>query len=155
MPIMLGGERAWKQRVMKDVVLSYHWVNGEPALCLWPMRPRVVGSRGSFIICLSAAHKYAHSNGDPDLHYLIPQAIRAARVMGMDEGRFTVRNIADAILEGIPDLVRMPPEPTLKQMRVERPVGEITIVADGKKVHEAEVSAPTPEEMLKVNDDGD
>lgn len=149
--IQLGGDRAWKQFVKGDIVVSFHWVNGEPAMCLWPKVKRTLHA-GAFIICLSAAHKYAKSNGDPIPDYLIPQAMEAARVMGMDLTRFTVRRIADAIFEHIPDLVRMPPEPTLKQQRLDRPVGEMVLTAGGKVIHEGEVHAPTREEFMKIED---
>jgi hypothetical protein len=85
--IQLGGDKAWRIRVFGDVVVAFHWVNGEPAMCLYPKRPRMYGNRGAFIVCLSAAHKYAHANGYAIPEYMIPKALEAARVMGMDETR--------------------------------------------------------------------
>jgi hypothetical protein len=115
-------------RVFGDIVVAFHWVNGEPAMCLYPKRARALGARGAAIICLSAIHKYAKSNGDPIPEYLIPKAIEAARVMGMDETRPTVKRIADAILESVEDLVKMPPEPDSLHGPQGRQIGEMSLI---------------------------
>lgn len=145
--IQIGGDRAWKQFVKGDVVISFHWVNGEPAMCLCPKRQSSM-YRGAYIICLSAAWKYAKNDGYPTPE-LIPKCIEAARVMGMDTTKDTVRRIADAILDCLPELVKMPPEPTKKQMRTDRPIGEMTLRNHGKIVHQGEVYAPTREELVQ------
>lgn len=153
--IHLGGKGAWKQRVFGDVVVAFHWVNEEPAMCLYPKFPRMLGNRGAFIVCLSVAHRYAKSNGDPIAEYLIPKAIEAARVMGMDETRATVKRIADAILECIPDLVKMPPEPARLAEPQGRVIGSMALIANGKTIHEEEVRAVTAEEIVKKHSYGD
>lgn len=150
MGIHLGGKDAHKIRVIGDIVVAFHWVNGEPAMCLYPKIPRALGNRGAAIICLSAIHQYVKPNGHPIPEYLIPRALHYARVMGMDETRATVKRIADAILESVEDLVKMPPEPEhLSKPQQGRVMGEMTLVANGKRIAEQEVRAVTVEELAR------
>ena len=141
MPVMLGGEKAWKQRVVGDVVLSYQWVNEEPAMVLFAKNPPI--GAGAYIIGLSAIHKYVNSDGYPNVDYLIPQATEAARHIGLGTLAISVRNVADAILDGAEDLVRMPPEPQgLNEEKLREAIGKATIKVDGTTIYQDEVTVP-------------
>lgn len=107
MPVILGGPNARSCRVMRGgIVVCCQYVNHEPALTIFPLRPRI--KKTGFIICLSAAHKYTDDN------YLVAQARLAAEITGMGTDKFTVMNMANAINENLEDLVKMPPEPQEK-----------------------------------------
>jgi hypothetical protein len=134
MSVHIGGANSYLQRVTGDIVSSYQWVNDEPAMILWPKIPKT--NAGAFVLCLSSAHKYR------DVRYLVAQAAKAAAFMGMEAHSFTVKRIADIILDGIPDLVKMPPQPVAKKQDHGVPVGELAIKVDGQTVHEQEVTAP-------------
>ncbi|MEF8794428.1 hypothetical protein [Thiohalorhabdus sp.] len=82
------------------VVVFYEHVNDEPAMILGR---QVMGEGRSFIIGLSSAHNYT------DDYYLMDQARKAAEVLGLGTDKPTVVNLADAILDYLGDLVRMPP----------------------------------------------
>lgn len=135
MGVMLGGKNAWKMFRQRDIAGALQWVNDEPALVLWPARWRP--GAGAFIVCLSSAWKYASSDGFPTT-YCLEQAIQAAKVMGMEPGRYEVQNIVEAILDRLEDLIRMPPKPTERQLGG-KPVGEMALIVDGKVVAEGEV----------------
>lgn len=140
MGVHIGGKDSYKQFVKGDIVCSLQWVNDEPAIILWPKAPRI-GS-GAFVVCLSSAWQYADSRGYPT-KYLVQQAVRAAQVMGLEQHTFTIRAIADAIFEHIPDLVSMPPSPddwTGKQ--VEQAIGEMSVKIDGQTIMEQELTVP-------------
>lgn len=124
MPVILCGPNARGHRVMQGgIVVCYQYVNHEPALVIFPLRPRI--TKTGFIICLSAAHKYT------DDVYLVQQAYRAAEMLGMGTDRFTVYNMANAIEENLEDLVMMKPEPEEKP----KVIGEGQIVdASGKAI---------------------
>jgi hypothetical protein len=109
MGITVGGDKAWKTRRAGDIFISYQWVNEEPAMLLYPARPGP--GAGVYAIALSSAWRYADSDTGMPTHYLIQQADVAAEVMGMLATTSTLRAIADAIVDGLPDLVEMPPEP--------------------------------------------
>ncbi len=134
--VMLGGKNCRFLRVKGDIVVSYQYVNDEPAMVLFP-KGRSGPGIGALIVCLSAAYKYANNDGYPTL-YLIEQAARAAEQMGMGTHYYTIHRIADVILDGLEDLVRMQPEPEdVKEKRA--PMGEIVIKQGGRTVMEGEV----------------
>lgn len=147
MSVLIGGEKAWKQSVKKDVVLSYQWVNGEPSMILYPKVKQSLHT-GAYAICLSACHQYVNSDGYPDLDYMIPAAAKAAKVMGFEQSPYIIRNIIDAILDGIEDLIKMPPEPAgMTSEQHGQVVGEAAIKVDGKVIAEKELTDLSMQEM--------
>jgi hypothetical protein len=125
MGVMLGGPKARQVRVVGDVVISYQYVNNEPAMCIFPKRKRAI-RQGAYIICLSTAWKYA----DPD--YLVRASIVALKYMAMDTEPSTVNRLCNIILDNLEDLVKMKPEPEDEQTVI----GEGTLLgADNKPIH--------------------
>lgn len=104
---MLSREFISKTRRMKGFIISFQWVNGEPAMCI--LR-QFSGVKNAFVICLSAAWKYT------DIAYLVSQSTQAAIHFGMAGERHAARNIADIILENLEDLVKMKPEPVAAEI---------------------------------------
>lgn len=91
-----------KSRQMKGFLITFQWVNGEPAMCLL----RKANMRKSaYVICLSSAWKYA------DITFLVPTCAKIAALFGMENERHAARAIADIILECLEDLVKLAPEP--------------------------------------------
>lgn len=135
MGLIVGGPDAWKVRTSGDIVIAFHWVNGEPAMVLWPVR-KPLGCV-PYCIGLSHAYKYAKNTGYPT-PYCVTQAVAAAQVMGMDTGRETVKRIVEIILDNLEDLVRMPPEPEKKDKTA--PLGTATLYSEGTKVSEGEIT---------------
>lgn len=141
MPVHIGGKDSYKQRVIGDVVCSFQWVNDEPAMILWPKVRRTLAN-GAYVICLSAAYKYA------DTGYLVRAAFEAAQTMGFEESRMTAMKIADIIIEGLPDLVEMPPTPqSWKEQKAEEQIGEMLIKVNGETIAHKEVSVPVGGEL--------
>src|SRR5574341_1017129 len=139
MGVVVGGKNAWRVKRKGDIVVAFHWVNGEPAMVLFPMRPNTAVKPTACVVALSVAHKYAESTGYPS-RYCIEQAAKFAVLMGMYTDRFTIHRIADAILEGIEDLLDMPPEPqAFRRDYKKRVIGEMTFKSEGKVVAEREV----------------
>lgn len=139
MGFVVGGEDAWKVRNLGDIVVAYHWVNDEPAMVLYPRISN--GSRASAIIGLSAAYKYADSRRGEPTAYLLERGFQITRHLGMVVTSGTVRKVVDAIVEGLPDLIAMPPEPPeleLTRRLKEGRAGEVVLTADGEKIAEFE-----------------
>lgn len=151
MAICIGGERAWKLRQAGDIGISYQWVNGEPAMILYPLHRRVPNA-GAFAICLSAAHQYAHSDGHPNLDYVIPQVVDGALVMGFQPEKSTIKRIIDVILDGLPDLVEMPNEPNWAKENQKQQVmaGELIIKRGGETILQEDVPAITAEDLDRL-----
>lgn len=135
MAVILGGGNAYRQHVVGDVVVSLQWVEGEPALVLFPRQRRTLNP-GAYIICLSSAWQY------DDVSYLVRQAAIAARVMGMDESRQTIHRIGTAIHDHLLDLITMPPEPQWHKDAGKGPaVAEIEVRANGRTIREHAIDA--------------
>lgn len=137
MAIQLDPRKAHCVRQHGDVLAIYTWVNDERALVLMPAR-RAQGSPW-FIVCESASWKY------DDPQYLAQQARKAAEVLGMDETTSTWYRIAKIIIEGLPDLIRMPsaPLPDLGSA-----IGEMKLMADGELVGGDEIRLEKDEGAL-------
>ena len=143
MSIVIGGEKAWRKYRKGDIGISYHWIDGEPAMVLFPANRQSSRLVTPFVIKLSIGHQYVNSDGHPNLLHAMSAAVDAAQCLGMAPEMSTVHRIIDAIVEGMPDLVMMPPEPSwASQVPTGPAVGELAIKVDGRTVHEAPVTAP-------------
>lgn len=143
MGLILGGPEAWKIRKQGDIVVAYHWVNGEPAMVLWPERKPL----GCVPYCIGMSHawKYATNRGYPT-PYCVQQAIVAAKVMGMDAGRENCKHIVEIILDGLEDLIRMP---DAKPKKDNSPaLGVATLYQGGAKVVDGEITTGPESEMF-------
>lgn len=137
---MIGGPKAWKVRQHGDIGVSFQWVNEEPAMILFPALRSLPGA-GAYVIALSVAHKYADSKSGEPTPYLVRQSVAAATQLGFSPtDTFAARKLAGIIVDSLPDLIDMPPEPTGLNEAQQRTIGELAIKVDGKTVHEAEVA---------------
>ena len=138
MSFIVGGPKAWKVYRKGDVGVGFHWINGEPAMVLFPSSRQTGLGVVPFVLPLEVAWQYADSSGHPNLLNALPAAIDAARCLGMSSDPGTLHRIIDVIVDGIPDLVAMPPEPDWTKPR---PTGDdvLSIKRDGEVVLEAAV----------------
>jgi hypothetical protein len=105
-----GGDRTWEQRIKGDIVVSYQWLDvgkKEPQACmvLFPIVPKMDG--GAYAIPQDNAYEYSDASGGPT-PYLLTAAMNAATSMGFYPDQSTVFRIVDIIVDGLPDLIRMP-----------------------------------------------
>lgn len=132
MSVSFSAEKAWKVQQVGDLVRSYHWVNDEPAMVLYPVRAKE--GAGAYVICLSSAFQY------DDMKYLVRQAAIAAGVMGMSETRASIYRIGTVIHDGLLDLIKQPPEPQWrKAMDRGAVIGQLEVKKDGKIMIERDV----------------
>jgi len=99
-------------RAFKDLVISFQWVNEEPAMCI--LR-RHAEKRNAWVICLSSAYKY------DDDKYLVQQSVLATKVLGSPGDKALARNFCDAVMNNIDELVKMKPEPKESEIAREGP----------------------------------
>jgi len=150
MPVQIGGAKAWKVRQHGDIAVAFQWVNEEPAMILFPARRSLPGA-GAFVIAISAAFKYADSKTGAPTPYLVQASVQAAGQLGFSKtDTFAARKIAEVIVDGLPDLIDMPPEPQQLTQAQTHAIGEMVIKIDGETIHEAEVTAPTEVELSAV-----
>jgi len=131
MGVEIGGDKCWKQVVQGDLVGTFTWVNDEPALII---TPKAVSIKGAYIVCMSSAYKYTN------IDYLIQQAVACANHIGMDgKSKFTVRRIADLIMNNLQDLCEMPPEKMVMPKEKGKAVGEMVLKVNGETKIEQEM----------------
>ena len=144
--VELGGERAWRQRVLGDVVCSFQWLDlraagdetadGEPEPCmvLFPAFRRM--ETGSYVIPQRNAYAYVDAKGNPTPQFIKTAAL-AAETMGFTmTDRSSISCMLDIICEGMPDLVDMPLEqPPSLEVKRHRMGIEVTARACGKDLH--------------------
>lgn len=143
MGLMLGGERCWKKRrATGGLAIFYEWFEGEATIFITRANKSALsGNRGSAAIAQSQAYLYADSKTGAPTGRLIQFAMKACTEIGLEPSRMNVRAIADAIVDGLEDLLRMPPEPTHKQFtgKAEHPLGEMDLIHDGQTVVSTEI----------------
>ena len=131
MGLMLGGAKCWKKRrVTGGLVVFYEWFEGVGTMFITRDKQHALsGNRGAAAIAQPMAYLYADSKTGMPTDRLIQFAAQACRQLSLEPSRMNIRHIADAIVEGLEDLVRMPPEPTSAQVtgQAERPLGEISL----------------------------
>jgi len=123
MPACLDITKAHIARVHGDIRATYTWINGERALVLHPaFRQKAPW----FVLMESAAYQY----DDPG--HLQRQGLKACQVLGLEPTMANWVRIATILNEGLPDLYRMPSEPSWE--RKKREYGELKVMADGKQI---------------------
>ncbi len=150
--VLLGGPSCFKkQRVSGGLMVFLEWWEdatstvgrGEPSLWITRAdRYGLSGNRGSACITLPQAYLYADSKTGAPTQRLIEFSLGACRELGLEPSRMNVKAIADAIVDFLPDLVRMPPEPRQDQVHGKPApvIGEVKLVREGEVIHESTVS---------------
>jgi hypothetical protein len=144
MGMVVGGDKAWKVMPFRDLVIAYHWINDEPTMVLYP-RNRVLRYSGAvpYGLPLASCHELVKADTKGvgvDTVALLTKARTAAEVMGMGGDYSAIRNVADCLLHGIDDLLRMPPTPD-EVLASERPapIGEFTFRENGEIIKQGEL----------------
>jgi hypothetical protein len=137
--VELAGDRAWLKRTIGDFVCSFQWIDiGEetPSACmaLFPANRHM--DVAAYVIPQRNAWAYADNRGEPTRD-LVGAAFKAVVHMGLFPDRMTVKRVIDIIVEGLPDLVKMPSEQP-QSLHVARALLGIEASAEinGKRFHE-------------------
>lgn len=134
MSVCIDTRKAHLVRQHGDIIAIYTWVNGERAMVLLPAHRK---SAGWYVIPDSSAWQY--DNDD----YLLRQSAVACDVMGFGLSAPTAFRIANIIIEGLEDLVRMPHEPPdIVEVAARHALGEMHLKADGELIRSEEIVAP-------------
>jgi hypothetical protein len=136
--VMLGGD-VYEQRTKGDIIYEFKWVEGEPVMLIYK---RTLGRNSpAYMIEMLDAHKFAMSNGHATSRLMKEYCIAAAEAVQAHHDKATMHRMIDVILDGIPILLSMPPEPKAIEI-ANRPTSgndEMSIKIDGKTVIETMV----------------
>ena len=109
--VELGGERAWLQRTIGEFTCSFQWLDlddgEEPHPCMAIFKASRMLDVVPYVIPQRNAYAFADKSGGPSPH-AFGAAFKACVTMGTFPSKDTVRKLLDIIVEGIPDLIRMP-----------------------------------------------
>ena len=137
--VMLGGLVFDQREGTNGVVSEFKWVDGEPVMLLYK---RTLGNNSpAFLIELNDAHRFARSDGYGTKALMSELAQGACAALGDPNDKSLLFSIITAILDGIPDLLKMPPEPSEQEIanRFSSGNDELSIKVDGKTVMEVQV----------------
>ncbi len=110
---LLSRNMEWLRRTKGDLIISYQWTRNDefPDGIQSMVLMRSVHPEGMFAVTLARVSLYAEPSGLPT-PTLIMDCMQIADMLGWSPmDRSAVHRIADAILEGIEDLIKMPPSP--------------------------------------------
>lgn len=136
----LGGTRSYRQRESRGYTVSLEWIQGEPAMVIWPARAGGDVNVGAFAICLSSAAVYADPSGKPTEECFLRCAM-ALPDLGKAMLHIELNALVDVVMANMPDLLTMPPAPNAVRLadRGEK-LWEITQQDEnGKTISEATV----------------
>lgn len=106
--VMLGGD-VYEQRITGDIISEFKWVDGEPVMLLYK---RVLGTTGkAYMIEFKDAYRFATSSGNATKELVQSLCRDAAKALNSENDKATIFRLIDIILNGLPDLLMMPPEP--------------------------------------------
>ncbi len=138
--VILGGPFMWKQFVHGDVTVELTWVDEEPHMLIYRSNPGA--KEGAYLIELTDAHKYVHSQRGGPSKTLMRDAVEAAVSIGFSHtDTHGIYKVMTCILDHITDLLAMPPEPKASEIANRPSTGndELTIKVDGVVVAEVVV----------------
>lgn len=133
--VMLGGD-VYDQRKTGDIISEFKYVDGEPVMLIY--KNTLGRNSKAFMIEMTDAYLYAQSNGAPTKRLVNTLCFGAAKALDSLYDKATVHRLIDVIVDGLADLLKMPPEP--KELEIaNRPSSgndEISIKINGQTVIE-------------------
>jgi hypothetical protein len=138
MPFEVGGAKCWRKHRRGDLIAAMHWVNGEPALIFAAAN----GSGGAYAVPLGSAYQYVRSDGYPEPVACACLAADVAEQLGVGQDKRTLFGITELLLDAVPDLLSMPPEPRLDKAGSGAVVGELVIKSGDRVLAEREIEEP-------------
>lgn len=133
MPATIDTRRAHLVRQHGDLTAIYTYVNDERALVLIP---RYRPGAPWFVVCESAA--YTWDDSDPRyVGEVARKALKACDVLGLEPTPSNARRIANIVIDGLPDLIRMPSAAAPEYHKPS--FGRLELRADGKPIAAEEI----------------
>jgi hypothetical protein len=118
--------------IVAEIIRSYHYdENGEPYMRLSSKRPRATGSF-PLAIRLQDLWQFAEDKNPDWRAFMATYAQRACRLLDLGEPTtWRMGQVADVIANGIDELIKMPPAPTL-EIPMENVEVDASLTVNGK-----------------------
>jgi hypothetical protein len=149
--VAFGGANSFKTFFKGDVTISLQWVKvdendeAQPCMCVYrshASRLMAASNSGVYVIPQNTAYLYADSKSGAPTPYLVQDTLAIAQHLGFFPDKNTCFRIADAIVDALPDLIRMPDVSAEldKKLFAKGKVGlDLQVKLNGSVVHEAGV----------------
>ena len=128
MPATLDTRKAHLTRQHGDITAIYTWVNDERALVLVPT---FRAGAPWFIVMENAAYTWDDHN-PRNVAHVVAKSMKACEVLGIEPTPVNCRRIAGIVIDGLPDLIRMPSSPPAEFHRAS--FGHMELRADGELI---------------------
>lgn len=139
MPASIDTRKAHLVRQHGDLTVIYTWVNDQRAMVLLPhLRPGAPW----FIVMESASYSWDDSDRR-NIPNVVKKSMKACEVLGIEGSPHNCRRVAGIIIDGLPDLIRMPHAPEKEYHRAS--FGNLLLKADG---------VPMASEEIRVEKEG-
>lgn len=139
MAASIDTRKAHLTRPRGDLTVIYTWVNDQRAMVLVPHRR---AGAPWFIVMESSS--FSWDDSDPrNVSTVVHKANKAYEVLGIEATPHNFRRLAGIIIDGLPDLIRMPSAPPTEYHRAS--YGNLMLKADG---------VPMASEEIRVEKEG-
>lgn len=128
MPATIDLHKAHLSRVHGDITVIFSWLNDERAMFLIPHLRK---GAPWYIVMEGAAYTWDDSL-QADVAKVAAKAVKACEVLGIEPSPHNCRRIAGIIIDGLPDLIRMPSSPPTEYYGSS--FGSLELRADGKAI---------------------
>ena len=113
-------------RVHGDITCIFTWINDERAMVLVP---HLRAGAPWFVVMESAAYTWDDEDAG-NIPQVVRKAAKACEVLGIEPSPWNCRRIAGLVIDGLPDLIRMPSTPPAEYHRAS--FGHMELRADGE-----------------------
>ena len=128
MPATIDLAKAHLSRVHGDITVIFSWVNDERAMVLVPHLRK---GAPWFVVMESAAYTWDDMDAN-NIPTVVKKATKACEVLGIEPSPWNCRRVAGMIIDGLPDLIRMPSAPPKEYYRSS--FGTMELRADGQTI---------------------
>lgn len=128
MPASIDLRKAHLSRVHGDITVIFSWLNDERAMFLIPHLRK---GAPWYVVCESAAYTWDDMDAK-NIPLVIAKATKACEVLGIEPSHWNCRRIAGMVIDGLPDLIRMPSSPPAEYYRPS--FGSMELRADGEVI---------------------
>ena len=128
MPATIDLAKAHTSRVHGDITVIFSWINDERAMVLVPHLRK---GAPWYVVMESAAYTWDDEDAN-NIPLVVAKATKACEVLGIEPSPWNCRRIAGMIIDGLPDLIRMPSKPPAEYHRAS--FGHMELRADGEVI---------------------
>lgn len=133
MPVSVDTKKAYLHRTHGDLTVIFTWMNDERAMILLPhLRPGAPW----YVVMEGAAYTWDDSQSK-NVPEVARKAMQACNVLGIEPSPANCRRVASIIIDGLPDLIRMPAAPPTEYHKTSH--GQLILHADGKPIAAEEI----------------